>query len=87
MSNQTAQQLQDDTQNQSSLSLNNTEVAEAIGNEDESEDNCIDAAQAELNYTVGSQEAQNFPASVVPPNMELQNFCWWDDKEKKYKCI
>ncbi|WYL96088.1 MAG: hypothetical protein HEQ35_21700 [Gloeotrichia echinulata IR180] len=79
MDTQTAQQLQDDTQNQSSLSLNNTEVAEAIGNEDESEVNCIDADQAGLDYTVVSQEVQNFSASVIP-NKKLTNNCYTDSK-------
>ncbi|MFK0729608.1 MAG: hypothetical protein ACFKPT_04915 [Gloeotrichia echinulata GP01] len=85
MSTQTAQQLQDDTQNQLSLSLNNTEVAEAIGNEDESEVNCIDAAQTELNYTVGSQEVPNFSTSVMPPKMKLKNNCWYDE-DGNYVC-
>ncbi len=49
---------------------------------------CGNSAIAQIiQDTVGSQEVQNFSASVMPPKMKLQNFCWWDDKEKKYKCI
>ncbi|MFK0729609.1 MAG: hypothetical protein ACFKPT_04910 [Gloeotrichia echinulata GP01] len=41
---------------------------------------CGNSAIAQITQdTVGSQEVQNFSASVMPPKMQLKYNCWYDE--------